>query len=295
MSNDKETVKRTVSDDDNDQQLQDLSTHFLNLRLRDRNSQLPSEIEAFQNAAMALPTNFPADLPNEPTETNNRNNSNNGQGTIPRIYARTCTNSLSDTEIRTPRFRSNFARDLETNRESRRFTGNDFSNRNFNRQQQLSPLIVSKKGNNNILTIMDSLTRFGIAIPVPDTTARTIAEALAENLIYKFGAPLAILSDNGTNFMSKIMQNFAELFGLRKFNTSTYHPQGNAILERSHHNINEYIRLYISDKKDEWDLHINAAMFAYNDSPHSQTKISPHELINRSIARCPLESPSPQG
>ena len=144
----------------------------------------------------------------------------------------------------------------------------------------VGPLAVSKKGNNNILTIMDNLTRFGIAIPIPDTTARTIAEALAEKIIYKFGAPLAILSDNGTNFMSKVMQNFAELFGLRKFNTSTYHPQGNAILERSHHNINEYIRLYISDKKDEWDLHINAAMFAYNNSPHSQTK------IYGCIARC---------
>ena len=148
MSNDKETVKRTVSDDDNDQQLQDLSTHFLNLRLRDRNSQLPSEIEAFQNAAMALPANFPADLPNEPTETNNRNNSNNGQGAIPRIYARTFTNSLSDTEIRTPRFRSNFARDLQTNRESRRFTGNDFNNRNFNRQQQQQSPRTANNNNN---------------------------------------------------------------------------------------------------------------------------------------------------
>ena len=87
------------------------------------------------------------------------------------------------------------------------------------------------------------------------------------------------------------MKNFLELFGLKKFNTSTYHPQGNSILERSHHNINEYIRLFLSDKKDEWDLHLQCAMFAYNNCPHSQTNIAPHELVFGNIARCPSEFP----
>lgn len=155
----------------------------------------------------------------------------------------------------------------------------------------VGPLPTTKSGNNNILTLMDNLTRYGIAVPIPDATSQTIARAIAENLICKFGTPLAILSDNGSNFMSKVMDHFTEIFKIRKFNTSTYHPQGNSILERSHHNLNEYIRIYINDKKDEWDDYIPYAMLAYNNSPHTQTKISPQELIFGTVARIPSEFP----
>ena len=128
-------------------------------------------------------------------------------------------------------------------------------------------------------------------MPIPDATAVTIAKAIAEFLICKFGAPLAVLSDNGKNSMSQIMKHLAELFGLRKYNTSTYHPQGNSILERSHHNLNEYITLYFADKKDEWDDHMQSAIFAYNITPHSQTGFTPHELLFGNIARIPSEFP----
>ena len=98
---------------------------------------------------------------------------------------------------------------------------------------------------------MDNL--YGIALPIPDATAKTIAKAITQHLILKFGAPLAIFSENGKNFMSRIMVQFAELFGWRRYNTSTYHSHGNSVLERSHHNLNEYITLYIHDKKHERD------------------------------------------
>ena len=130
----------------------------------------------------------------------------------------------------------------------------------------VGPLPITKNGNTNILTLMDNLTRYGIAIPIPDATALTIAKAIAINLICKFGTPLAILSDNGPNFMGKIMCQFAEIFGLRKYNTSTYHPQGNSILERSHHNFNEYIRLYIKDGKNEWDNYVPFPTYADQNS-----------------------------
>ena len=60
------------------------------------------------------------------------------------------------------------------------------------------------------------------------------------------GAPLAILSDDGKNFYESNNDAIFRIIGVRKYNTSTYHPQGNSVLERSHHNLNDYIPLYIS-------------------------------------------------
>ena len=49
--------------------------------------------------------------------------------------------------------------------------------------------------------------------------------------------------------------------------------------------------MYISDKKDGWDEHVQSAIFAYNNSPHSQTGFSPQELIFGDTARVPSEFP----
>ena len=53
--------------------------------------------------------------------------------------------------------------------------------------------------------------------------------------------------------------------------------------------MNEYIRLYIKDDKDEWDNYVPFAIFSYNNSPHTQTKIAPQELLFGTRARCPSE------
>lgn len=44
-------------------------------------------------------------------------------------------------------------------------------------------LPMTPNGNKHIFTIQDNLTKYCIAVPVPDTKAETIADALARNVI----------------------------------------------------------------------------------------------------------------
>jgi len=110
--------------------------------------------------------------------------------------------------------------------------------------------------------LQDQLTKFCIGIPLPDQTSEIIAEAFVDRLICILGAPKAILTDQGRNFISDLIKKVAKIFRIRKFWTTAFHPQSNR-LERSHHALGKYLKQYTNEQK-QWDRWISLAMFNYN-------------------------------
>jgi len=143
----------------------------------------------------------------------------------------------------------------------------------------VGPIETSNNGNSFILTIQDDLTKFSSAVPLPNHTANTIAKAFVEHFVCHHGIPKSIVTDQGSDFLSKIFTACCKLLKIKKFNTTAYHPQSNGALERSHRTLAEYLRHYVNEKKQDWDDFIPYAMFTYNSTIHSSTKFQPHELV----------------
>lgn len=115
----------------------------------------------------------------------------------------------------------------------------------------VGPLPRTNAGNEYILTIQDQLSKFCLAIPLPNQTAATIANKFVKRFITIFGPPKAVLTDQGRNFISDLMKKLAKYYRIRKFRTTAFHPQSNGSLERSHHALGEYLKQYASSEK-EW-------------------------------------------
>ena len=143
----------------------------------------------------------------------------------------------------------------------------------------VGPLPETEKGNKYILTTQDQLTKFCTAYPLPDTSSATIADMIINKFIYTYGSPTELLSDQGSNISGETMKKVAKIFKIKQVKASVYHPQSNGSLERSHHVLAEYLKPYINQQQNNWDLSSDAAMFSYNTSYHEGTKISPYELI----------------
>ena len=152
-------------------------------------------------------------------------------------------------------------------------------------------LPTTPDGNKHILTMQDNLSKYCIAVPIPDISAATIAHALAKNLISQYGAPKAILTDKGKGFVNNLLSNLSKIFGIKQITTSGYRPQSNGSLERSHAVLMDYVRAY-AENYDDWDQLLPFAMFAYNTSVHSATKFTPFELVFGKIARTPSSFPN---
>lgn len=144
----------------------------------------------------------------------------------------------------------------------------------------VGPMSVTYENCRYILTIQDDLTKYSLAIPVENQEASTIAKAFVEHFICRFGAPIALLTDQGSNFIGDVFKQVCKALKISKIQTTAYHPQSNDALERSHRTLAEYLRNFIEGDSQNWDCWLPFAMFTYNTTPHSSTKFMPFELAH---------------
>lgn len=137
----------------------------------------------------------------------------------------------------------------------------------------------SADGHKYIFTAICDLTKYMIAIPTKDCSAITTAECLLENVLLKYNFPSRLISDNASNFVSRVIQELCKMLQVKKIFTTPYHPQSN-IVERGHRTLNAYLKAFSTKNKHEWHLLIKYAMFAYNNSIHTTTGYTPHELAH---------------
>ena len=84
----------------------------------------------------------------------------------------------------------------------------------------------SKGGYHHILVITDHFSRFAVAVPTKNLTAKTTAEAFYDNFITNYEILARIHSDQGENFDGNIIKELCTITGMRKFRTTPYHPLG---------------------------------------------------------------------
>lgn len=84
----------------------------------------------------------------------------------------------------------------------------------------VGPLTITYENNKYILTIQDDLTKYSGGVPLPDQEAKTVAKALVEKFICIFGIPECILSDQGTNFTSKLFSEVSRLLRIKRLTTT---------------------------------------------------------------------------
>jgi len=148
--------------------------------------------------------------------------------------------------------------------------------------------LPTRRGNSYILTVQDLLTKYSVAVPLHETTSLAIADAFTKNFICLYGAPKAILIDQGTNFLSSLIQNLTKKFNIKQYKATAYYSQSNGSLEKSYHVLIEYFKTQIT-KETEWDEHIPFAMFSYNTSVHES--ISPFQLVFGQFPRTSASNP----
>ena len=85
-------------------------------------------------------------------------------------------------------------------------------------------------GNCYVAVFMDYLTKWPEAFAIADQTVETIAKLFVEQIVCRHGIPEHLLSDRGTNFLSTLMQEVCKLLGVKKLNTSGYHPQTDGLV-----------------------------------------------------------------
>jgi hypothetical protein len=130
-----------------------------------------------------------------------------------------------------------------------------------------------------ILVVRDLFTGFTMAIPMADTSAELTAEKLIQHWVATFGPPARLLSDNGSNFSSALMEDVCTLLKIKKLFTSPYHPATNGAVERMNRTISAMLSHYVNESQTDWDQFLPLVSFAYNATFSSTTGNTPYFLM----------------
>ena len=105
-----------------------------------------------------------------------------------------------------------------------------------------------------------------------NVTSETVVNCLIE-MTTKIGIPEELLTDNGSNFISKTMQKYCQITGIKQIRTSAYHPQiFNATLK-------QLLKKLTQSPGAQWDKCLPYILWAYRGTTHKTTGFSPDHLI----------------
>ncbi|CAK9809177.1 Gag-Pol polyprotein [Anthophora quadrimaculata] len=94
--------------------------------------------------------------------------------------------------------------------------------------------------------MIDRFSRWPEAIPMTDATADMVALKFYATWIARFGAPITITTDRGTQFEAQLFSSITKLIGCKHIHTTAYHPASNGMVEKWHRSLKAAIMCHES-------------------------------------------------
>ena len=153
----------------------------------------------------------------------------------------------------------------------------------------VGPLAKTTRGNQYLLTAIDLGTDWTIAQAIPKRSSEAVTGML-QYIIFTYGKPVSVLTDNGEEFLSYQVQNLLQRFGIQHRRTSPYHPQTNGRLEKFNDVLTQMLaRMTAPERQNTWDECLPDALLAHRAHTSSSTGVSPFFLLYGREARLPQE------
>lgn len=143
----------------------------------------------------------------------------------------------------------------------------------------LGPYTATKNGNRWVLVALDHATGWPIAKAMKTATEQDVADFLYREIIVNYGCPYEILSDRGSNFLAKTLQEYLAIQSIHHKKTSAYHPQGNGRTERMNQTLKTMIIKQAKNAKANWDEYLDQAVLSARVETSTVTGNSPFFLM----------------
>jgi len=111
------------------------------------------------------------------------------------------------------------------------------------------------------------------------TMEKTLAEELTKlfwDHVWKLHRlPESIISDRGVQFAVGIIKELNNLLGIQTKLSTAYHPQMDGQMERINQELEQYLRVFIDHRQEQWLDWLGTVEFTYNNKIYAATKTSP--------------------
>jgi hypothetical protein len=157
----------------------------------------------------------------------------------------------------------------------------------------LGPFPRAVCGYQYLFVAIDKFTKWPEATPVVSIT-QGAAVAFLKSIVCRFGVPSRIITDNGTQFTSRVFQEYCEGIGTRLCFVFVAHPRSNGQVERANAEILRGLktRTYDCLKKQgaNWVSELPSVLWGNRTTPSRATGKTPFFLVYGAEACLPRKS-----
>ncbi len=104
------------------------------------------------------------------------------------------------------------------------------------------------------------------------------AKILCDKVYAKQEMPQVVISDRGTQFISRFMKDLYNLLQIKSNASTAFHLQTNGQTECINQEIEKYLQIFVNHLQTDWANWLPLAAFAHNNCMHSSTGKSPFEV-----------------
>jgi hypothetical protein len=127
-----------------------------------------------------------------------------------------------------------------------------------------------------ILVIIDRFSKKAYFLPCNTMiTSQGVANLYRDNVFKEHGLPRKVISDRGPQFVSNFIKELYKKLGIEANPSTAYHPQTDGQTERVNQELEEYLRIYVNEKQNNWVDWLPIAQFCHNNRQHSSTGYTP--------------------
>jgi hypothetical protein len=140
------------------------------------------------------------------------------------------------------------------------------------------PLLETTNGNKYVLVAIDHYSKWCEARLVKEHDAYTAVKFLEDEVIYKYGVPKYVLTDNGSEWMKKFIEICQNYGSAHQFIVHAW-PQCNGMVECLIKTIKHGLIVMVATNIQDWDLLLPRIFFGYRCGIQANTKYSPFMVL----------------
>ena len=153
----------------------------------------------------------------------------------------------------------------------------------------MGPFPLGKKQLRFLIVAIDYFTKWVEVEPVMTITKAKVTSFVWKNIIYRFGVPRVIISDNGKQFDNPKFRKICQDLGVKNHYSFPRHPQANGQTEVTNINLLKIIKTMLEGAKGVWFKELQNVFWVYRTTTRVPIGETPFKLTFGTEAVIPVK------
>ena len=138
-----------------------------------------------------------------------------------------------------------------------------------------------------LVTMICRFTKYLECIPTENIEAKTVISAFLSGFVSRYGPPMELITDRGSNFTSKLFEEMTLRLGITHNFCTAMHPSANGMIERQHRDIKNSLKSYLD--RESWMEFLPFVLLGLRSAPNLFTNYSMSEQAFGFTPRLPCQ------